>query len=157
MTNLERALTAEDCLNHFIALTGPDLSMEEAAGDLIANIGHYCKAHGLDYLAIVKTGIGHWTIEQDDPDSIDALPDVTIAIDDDREPSPPAETVITISKEAHDRLLTFYDGPMDLSLTTINADGSVSFPVPHRTLRNLANIHPDVELAVRIITGLKTN
>jgi hypothetical protein len=80
MTNLERARTAERCLDHFLHLTGPELSMQEAAGDLIANIGHYCKSAGLNYLSIVKTGIGHWALEQHDPDSIDAIPDVTITI-----------------------------------------------------------------------------
>ncbi|MBX9862419.1 MAG: hypothetical protein K2Y42_06660 [Hyphomicrobium sp.] len=80
MTNLDRAYTAEVCLNHFVHLTGPALSIKEAAGDLIANIGHYCQSGGLDYLSIVKTGIGHWALEQTDPDSIDLLPDVTITI-----------------------------------------------------------------------------
>lgn len=80
MTNLDRAHTAEQCLDHFVHLTGAELTMQEAAGDLIANIGHYCEAEGLDYLSIVKTGIGHWALEQKDPDSIDALPDVTIII-----------------------------------------------------------------------------
>lgn len=80
MTNLERARTAEECLFHFIQLTGPGLSLEEAAGDLIANIGHFCKQQKLDYLAIVKTGIGHWYVERARPDSIEVLPDVTITI-----------------------------------------------------------------------------
>lgn len=80
MTNLERAHAAKQCLDRFISLTGPDLSMQEAAGDLIANIGHYCKTAGLDYLSIVKAAVGHWALEQDDPESIDALPDVTITI-----------------------------------------------------------------------------
>jgi len=80
MTNLDRAYTAEACLNHFVHLTGPDLSIKEAAGDLIANIGHYCQSAGLDYLSIVKNGIGHWALEQTDPNSIDLLPDVTITI-----------------------------------------------------------------------------
>lgn len=80
MTNLERAYAAEQCLDHFVHLTGPDLSMKEAAGDLIANIGHFCQSVGLDYLSIVKTGIGHWTVEQQEPEGIDPLPDVTIII-----------------------------------------------------------------------------
>lgn len=80
MTNLERARTAEQCLDHFVHLTGPGLTMKEAAGDLIANIGHYCQSAGLNYLSILKTGIGHWALEQSDPDSIDVLPKVTITI-----------------------------------------------------------------------------
>lgn len=80
MTNEERSNAAETCLEHFIQLTGPDLTMEEAAGDLIANIGHYCHSSGLDYLSIVKTGVGHWTLEKIDPDSFDQMPDVTITI-----------------------------------------------------------------------------
>lgn len=86
MTNLERAHTAEQCLDKFIRLTGPELSQEDAAGDLIANIGHFCQTTGLDYLAIVKAGIGHWHLEQTDEDSIDALPDVTITINQRKQP-----------------------------------------------------------------------
>jgi len=86
MTNLERAHTAEQCLDRFIRLTGPELSQEEAAGDLIANIGHFCQTTGLDYLAIVKTGVGHWYVERTCPDSIDMLPDVTITINQGKQP-----------------------------------------------------------------------
>ncbi len=80
MTKLERAYAAEQCLDYFVHLTGPDLTMQEAAGDLIANIGHYCQSADLDYLSIIKTGIGHWTVEQKEPDGLDSLPDVTITI-----------------------------------------------------------------------------
>jgi hypothetical protein len=80
MTNLERARSAERCLDHFIHLTGPDLTMQEAAGDLVGNIGHYCRFNGLDFLSVVRTGIGHWHLEQTDEDSLDALPNVTITI-----------------------------------------------------------------------------
>lgn len=80
MTNLERSRAAEECLDHFVHLTGPDLTMEEAAGDLICNIGHYCRFNGMDFLKVVRTGIGHWHLEQIDEDSLDALPDVTIII-----------------------------------------------------------------------------
>jgi hypothetical protein len=86
MTNLERAGAAEQCLDLFFQLTGPDLTMEEAAGDLIANIGHYCQSTGLDYFSIVKTGIGHWTVEQQEPDGLDPLPDVTITIHQGKHP-----------------------------------------------------------------------
>ncbi len=80
MTNLERADAAEKCIDLLIQLTGPELSAQEAAGDLIANIGHYCDAASIDFLDVVRTAVGHWHIEQTDEESIDALPDVTINI-----------------------------------------------------------------------------
>lgn len=79
MTNLERAATAEECLNHFASLTGVD-TIADAAGDLIGNVGHYCQCCGLDFLDIIRTGIGHWHLEQADEQSIDPLPDVIITI-----------------------------------------------------------------------------
>lgn len=42
--------------------------------------GHFCKQQKLDYLAIVKAGVGHWYVERTRPDSIEMLPDVTITI-----------------------------------------------------------------------------
>lgn len=86
MTNLERASSAEECLDLFIHLTGPGLTNVEAASDLIGNIGQYCRFNGLDFLAIVRTGIGHWHLEQHDEDSTDALPDVTIIINQGKQP-----------------------------------------------------------------------
>jgi hypothetical protein len=79
MTNLERAAAAEDCIDHFMHLTGVD-TMQEACGDLIANVGHYCQSNGLSFLDILQTAVGHWHLEQTDEESIDDLPTVTITI-----------------------------------------------------------------------------
>jgi hypothetical protein len=36
--------------------------------DLIADIGHYAKRHGLDYLDLLESGIGMWSAENRDPE-----------------------------------------------------------------------------------------
>lgn len=78
-SNLQRALWAERCLDHFASLTGVD-DAADAVGDLIANLGHYCQMKGLDYLACVRTAIGHWVVEQIDPEFLGSMPDITIII-----------------------------------------------------------------------------
>ena len=80
-TNAQRAFWAHSCLDHFAVLTGADTT-EDCAGDLIADIGHLCARDGLDFLAIVKRGIGHWQVERDDEDGLRLdLPPVHILID----------------------------------------------------------------------------
>lgn len=78
-SNLKRALWAESSLDHFASLTGVD-DEADAVGDLIANLGHYCQMKALDYLACVRTGIGHWHVEQIDPEFFGPMPDITITI-----------------------------------------------------------------------------
>lgn len=158
MTNLERADTAEDCLIHFMRLTGVDTT-HDAAGDLIANIGHYCQSNGLDFIDVLKTAIGHWHLEQTNEDSIDTLPNVTINIELSGAPQrySKSETIITITKEAHDALIATTNGSLNLSEVTLNSDGTVSFPIQLDTYRNLMTINPNIEVAVRTIVGLKAH
>lgn len=80
-TNRKRALWAQSCLEHLAALTGVDDSAE-AVGDLVANLGHYCQAKGLDYFACLKTGISHWLVEQIDPDYFGQMPSITITVNE---------------------------------------------------------------------------
>lgn len=79
-TNIKRAYWAEVAIARFASLTGVD-TLEDAIGDLIGNLGHLAQAKGLDFLPLVRTGIGHWHLEQTDEDSIDVLPSVIITIE----------------------------------------------------------------------------
>ena len=78
-TNEQRAMWAEACLTLFSEMTGADLP-EDAMGDLIANLGHYAQCEDVDFLKVLATGIGHWHLEQIDPESFDMMPTVTITI-----------------------------------------------------------------------------
>lgn len=78
-TNFERARWAEECVRTFTDATGVD-TIEDAIGDLIANLGHYADEAGLDFLRIAAVGIGHWHLELTDEDSISPLPHVLILI-----------------------------------------------------------------------------
>jgi hypothetical protein len=80
MTHLELASTARQCLDHFATITAPDMSAEEAAEHLIANIGHYYRAEKLDFLAIIKRGIGHWHAGRLHPNTFAPLPHVSIHV-----------------------------------------------------------------------------
>jgi hypothetical protein len=77
--NCDRAEWAEAAILKFMDETGVD-GDREAVSDLIADLGHYCDRHQLEFLPLVQRGIGHWQIEQRDPDSA-SLPQVSIAID----------------------------------------------------------------------------
>lgn len=80
-TNRKRADWAEVVIYKFASLTRVDC-VEDAIGDLIGNLGHLAQAKGLDFLDLVRTGIGHWHLEQTDENSIDVLPTVTITINE---------------------------------------------------------------------------
>lgn len=82
-TNVKRAAWARACLDLFADMTGA-ASTDHAIGDLIANLGHYAQLKQLNFLKLVQRGIGHWHLEQSDPESIDVLPTVTIAINPQR-------------------------------------------------------------------------
>lgn len=76
--NRDRAEWAEAALLGFMEQTGVD-GDREAVSDLIADLGHYCDRHQLDFIPLVERAIGHWRIEQSDPDSAD-LPEVKIIV-----------------------------------------------------------------------------
>lgn len=78
-SNMQRAFRAQSCLEHFSCLTG-ETDLHDGVTDLIANLGHYCQATGLDFLDCVRTGVGHWHVEQVDPEFPGFLPDVTVTI-----------------------------------------------------------------------------
>lgn len=46
--------------------------LETSIADLLADLGHFCDAAGLDFTALAQTGINHWAAEQIDAlDSMD--------------------------------------------------------------------------------------
>ena len=83
ITNDDRISWAEAALNIFIAETGLDAIDDYAISDLIANIGDYCLANDIDYLATIARAIGHWHAENRSGgnDDIDYMPAVRITID----------------------------------------------------------------------------
>lgn len=83
--NLTRAQWAERCIQLFVDITGVD-TLEDAVGDLIANLGHYARLQGIDYIDRVKCGLGHLYVEQIDENSLDPLPTITIIINHHRKP-----------------------------------------------------------------------
>lgn len=64
--NSDRADWAKNALSVFCEETGldPDAEKHEAVSDLIANLGHYCDAHDLDFLEVVSGAIGVWDAEK---------------------------------------------------------------------------------------------
>jgi hypothetical protein len=83
--NRDRAAWAEAAILKFMNETGVD-GDREAVADLIADLGHYCDRHQLDFVHLLKRGIGHWHIEQRDPEGIDALPEIGVIIDGEAQP-----------------------------------------------------------------------
>src|SRR5688500_18947635 len=65
--NDSRAEWAREVVEAFGSITGADL-YEDAAGDLICDIGHLCDEEGLDFVAMVRKAVAYWSIEQADPD-----------------------------------------------------------------------------------------
>jgi hypothetical protein len=85
-TNDMRARDAERCLDLLASLTGKD-ARECCISDLIAHLGHYCDRHDMDFRQLLVIAIGHWKLEQTDPESDGIPPLVTITIDgEDSEP-----------------------------------------------------------------------
>lgn len=64
--NTDRAGWAQSALAAFCEETGVDEEVErnEAVSDLIANLGHYCDVHGLNFLAVAASAIGVWDAEK---------------------------------------------------------------------------------------------
>ena len=82
--NRDRARWAEAAILMFMKQIGVD-GDREAVSDLIADLGHYCDHHQLDFIPLVERAIGHWQIEQSDPDSAN-LPEVKIVVDGEVQP-----------------------------------------------------------------------
>lgn len=66
-------------------------------------------------------------------------------------------TTITISKETHQRLLSLPWLTSSKSTAVMNEDGTVTFPIGLDTHARLLELHQDVELAIQMMLGLKTN
>lgn len=66
-------------------------------------------------------------------------------------------TILTISKQTFDAVQRHVHGTMSTDTTTLNNDGTVSFPVAERVVKNLAYFDPDPELALRAILGMGKN
>lgn len=83
ITNSDRGLWAEGALGEFVEQSGLDQIDACTVCDLIADLGHYCDGNGIDFIAAVRRGIGHWraeTVDTKDCNRIDILPDVAVAI-----------------------------------------------------------------------------
>jgi len=81
ITNQDRALWAEAALGAFVEQIGQNRIDACAICDLVANLGHYADEQGYDFLAAVRSGIGHWKAEAGDTANEDMLPAVSIIID----------------------------------------------------------------------------
>lgn len=55
--NDRRAAWVADCLGHFRSLTGAAYG-QEALGDLLANMWHWCDRNGVDMEAMIETARG---------------------------------------------------------------------------------------------------
>jgi hypothetical protein len=69
--NDDRAEWASKALVLFSRITGldPDEERQEAVGDLIANIGHYCDRNGLDFMELAAAAISLWDVEKREEDN----------------------------------------------------------------------------------------
>ena len=59
--NDDRAAWANDAILAFVAATRTD--KEDAAADLIADLGHWCDRNGLNFLTQVRRGLRHYAEE----------------------------------------------------------------------------------------------
>lgn len=66
-------------------------------------------------------------------------------------------TTITISKETHQQLVALPWLTSSKSSAVMNPDGTVTFPIKKDTHAQLFDVHQDVELAIQLLLGLKTN
>jgi hypothetical protein len=66
-------------------------------------------------------------------------------------------TTITISKETHQQLVNLPWFVNAKSSAVMNRNGTVTFPVGLDLHAKLLDVHEDVELAIQIFLGLKTN
>lgn len=84
ITNQDRMLWAEAALGAFTEQNGGNAIEDCYVSDLIADLGHYCDAHGIDFLTAVERGIGHWkaeTVDASDCNRIDLMPAVTVTVE----------------------------------------------------------------------------
>jgi hypothetical protein len=66
-SNDDRADWANIALAAFTDTVGYN-EPETSIGDLICDLGHLANRHGLDFLEIVKHGVGMWSAEHRNPD-----------------------------------------------------------------------------------------
>lgn len=79
-SNPDRADWAEYALTAFSSQTGADCDMY-AVHDLIADLGHYCSRHRLDFVSIAARAISAWAYERKHPNGLGSSPQVTVAIE----------------------------------------------------------------------------
>jgi hypothetical protein len=60
-TNDDRAAWAEEAIQAFERATGTD--REDSVSDLLCNLMHFCNLNGLDFLAELNRGAGHYQAE----------------------------------------------------------------------------------------------
>ena len=64
---------------------------------------------------------------------------------------------ITISQDTHRKLINLPFAREAVSNAVANNDGTVSFPVMPYIHEALGIIHPDPDMAIQLLLGLKTN
>ena len=77
--NGDRARCAAQAL-HAYRIAAGDSDDEDAIRDLVTDLGHFADRNHIEYLDVLATAIGHWALEQKQPDSTAAAPSVTITI-----------------------------------------------------------------------------
>jgi hypothetical protein len=77
--NADRATWAEAALRTFCCEVGVDDECD-AVHDLIADLGHYCSQHKLDFVSITARALSVWANECQQPDGTGASPQVTVTI-----------------------------------------------------------------------------
>lgn len=77
--NTQRACWAKAGLEAFQRIVN-EADCGTAMSDLIADLGHLAKKRNLDYVAILRRGIGAWAYEERNPDGDGRTPAVSIRI-----------------------------------------------------------------------------
>ena len=80
-TNARRASWAASALQTFRQEVGND-DDRTLILDLITDLGHLAKIHGLDFVAIVARAVSVWAYERRNPDGMGMSPQVTITVAD---------------------------------------------------------------------------
>lgn len=71
--------------------------------------------------------------------------------------SGPKHFTLTISRETHQRLVALPFARDAMSHAVPNDDGTITFPVPPHIRDALHRLHPDPDMAIQILLGLKTH
>lgn len=91
---MKRILHKGDCARraaqalHAFRIAAGDSDDEDAIRDLVSDLGHFADRHHIDFLDVVATAIGCWSLEQKEPDCTTAAPSVVITIGQNQQGEP---------------------------------------------------------------------